>query len=157
MSVFVAAENFNIGEKRNVGCEGARGTELVAIWDDDDYSAPGRLEFQVQCLQVSQKAVIGFQIMKFTDGASWWQYRAGAGFVLGSSLCFRRDWWAAHPFSDIQIGEDVQFCDVAHSAGELAMCPDMDLMYATIHGGNTSLRRPGDHPHNYTSFLSAPR
>ena len=54
--------------------------------------------------------------------------------------------------SKIQIGEDVQFCDVAHSARELAMCPDMDLMYATIHGGNTSLRRPEDHPHNYTSL-----
>ena len=152
ISVYVTAEKCNIGRKRNLGIESAGGSDLIAIFDDDDFSAPNRLDFQVQSLQVSQKAVTGFQVCKFTDGASWWQYRAGAGFVVGSSLCFRRDWWAAHTFPEIQIGEDVQFCDVAHSARELAMCPDMDLMYATIHGGNTSLRRPEDHPHNYTSL-----
>ena len=126
--------------------------DLIAIWDDDDFSAPERLDFQVQSLQISQQGGYRVPGLKFTDNSSWWQYRAGNGFVVGSSLCFRRDWWAAHPFPEIQIGEDVQFCDVAHSAGELAMCPDMDLMYATIHKGNTSFRRPELHSHNYTAL-----
>lgn len=151
--VSVMVTSGNIGTKRNRGCESAGG-EIIALWDDDDFSAPGRLSFQVQSLKIARKAVIGFQVMKFTDGASWWQYSAAPGFVVGSSLCFRRDWWAArythpkypgielqpHSFPDVQIGEDAVFCSNANLAGELAMCPDVDLMYATIHSGNTSVR-----------------
>jgi glycosyltransferase involved in cell wall biosynthesis len=145
VSVLIPFRALTIGAKRNAGCEAAQG-EIIAVWDDDDYSAPGRIEFQVQSLRIAQKAVTGFQVMKFTDGASWWQYALPAGFVIGTSLCFRRDWWEKHPFEDRQIGEDVRFADVAYQAGQLAMCPDMDLMYATIHPGNTSIKKPGSDP-----------
>jgi len=146
-----------IGSKRNQGCQAARG-EIIAIWDDDDYSAPGRLKFQVQSLQVSRKAVTGFWVMKFTDGSFWWRFQAAAGFVIGSSLCFRKDWWDArhpnpkfshvrpHNFPELQVGEDVGFCSFANEEGQLASCPDMDLMYATIHQDNTSVRQPDKDP-----------
>src|SRR3954465_8432998 len=43
-----------IGAKRNWGCQRATG-ELIAHWDDDDYSAPTRLADQVARLLESGK------------------------------------------------------------------------------------------------------
>ena len=62
-----------IGAKRNYGCERAAG-DVIAHWDDDDYSAPERLADQVQRLLESGKAVTGFHSMRFTDGVRWWKY-----------------------------------------------------------------------------------
>ena len=138
--VIVSRSILNIGQKRNEGCESAAG-DFIAIWDDDDFSAPERLEFQVKSFDVAQKAVTGFQAMKFTDGANWWHFCLPAGQVFGSSLCFKRDWWKANPFPEINVGEDAGFCDRAASTNQLALCPDLDLMYANIHPGNTSKKK----------------
>lgn len=128
-----------VGVKRNLGCEAARGA-IVAHWDDDDYSAPGRLADQVWRLATSGKAVTGYHTMKFTDGAKWWVYRGGANFALATSLCYRRDWWETHRFSAINVGQDEEFGRVAEAKKQLEAAPDLDLMFATIHDGNTSPR-----------------
>jgi hypothetical protein len=79
--------------------------------------------------------------MKFTDGDRWWQYtNNGAGFALGTSLCYRVDWWKYHQFPDLMIGEDSGFTGAAAVQQQLAAQADLDLMYATIHPGNTSRR-----------------
>ena len=138
--VWCPTERANIGEKRNFGCEIAQ-TPYIAIWDDDDYSALSRLWQQITALEESGKAVTGYSSMKFTDGAAWWEFSCAPGFVLGTSLVFRRDWWLKHPFPEIQIGEDASFCWAAHEAGQLLALPDSNQMYATIHDGNTSKRK----------------
>lgn len=131
-----------VGSKRNAGCTQALG-DLIAVWDDDDYSAPRRLEQQVEELDLTRKCVTGYHMMKFTDGINWWSFSCGTGFVIGSSMMFRRDWWEKNRFEEINIGEDVGFCGKAFLAGKLAEVPDLSLMYATIHPGNTSKRKPG--------------
>ncbi len=132
-----------IGPKRNYGCERAVG-DVIAHWDDDDYSAPGRLADQVERLLESGKAVTGFHSMRFTDGIRWWQYEGTRNYALGTSLCYQRIWWEAHPFSAVQVGEDNQFVAEAHAAGELITANAGVLMYATNHAGNTSPRKLGD-------------
>jgi glycosyltransferase involved in cell wall biosynthesis len=129
-----------VGTKRNLGCAAARG-EIIAVWDDDDYSAPDRLAYQVEQIQQTGKAVHGWYSMKFSDGPHWWLYRGNASFVLGTSLCFRRDWWLTHPFQEIQCGQDENFAMVAFGAKQLTSELDIGLMYATVHPGNTSPRR----------------
>jgi len=144
-----------VGTKRNAGCEWAINTPIIAIWDDDDYSAPGRLTQQVETLLSTGKAVTGYTGLKFTDGKEWWRfkyfpvdsrYKGGDWdstkfeYVHATSLCFRRDWWQTHPFEELQVGQDERFALAASSADQLAPCPDLDLMYATIHPGNTSPR-----------------
>ena len=124
-----------IGAKRNYGCERATG-EIIAHWDDDDYSAPERLANQVERLLETGKAVTGFHSMRFTDGVRWWNYEGTRNYALGTSLCYRRDWWSTHRFPVVQVGEDNQFVAAAYAAGE--------LMYATNHAGNTSPRKLGD-------------
>jgi O-antigen biosynthesis protein len=129
-----------IGAKRNFGCERAHG-EIIAHWDDDDYSAPGRLADQVDRIVASGKSVTGYRSMRFTDGREWWQYSGSPGYALGTSLCYRREWWREHPFSVKQIGEDKDFASEAGRSGELELSDAGDLMYATIHPGNTSPRQ----------------
>lgn len=132
--------NFPIGAKRNFGCERAAG-EIVAHFDDDDYSAPGRLADQVARLESSGLPVTGYRSMRFTDGANWWRYQGTPLYALGTSLCYRRDWWQAHPFPAKQIGEDSDFVGAANAVRQLATADADDLMHATIHADNTSPRQ----------------
>lgn len=141
--VIQSANGARIGQKRNLGCEIARG-ELIAHFDDDDYSAPERLNEQVSRLLASGKAITGFHSMLFTDGASWWLNRNAPPFVYGASICYRRDWWERHPFPSLQIGEDTAFVFGAAPLKQVDWRAAEELMYATIHPGNTSRRHIGE-------------
>ena len=132
-----------IGAKRNYGCTRAAGA-VIAHFDDDDYSAPGRLADQIERLLDSGKAVTGFHSMRFTDGVRWWKYEGIRNYALGTSLCYRHSWWREHPFPAIQVGEDNAMVATAHAAGQLVTADAGDLMYATNHAGNTSPRKLGD-------------
>ena len=142
IEVYETAQKQTIGAERNMGCESAQG-DLIAIWDDDDYSAPGRLVSQVEELRITSKAVTGYRAMKFTDGSAWWQFSYPRGLVLGTSLLFTRDWWLKHRFSEVQVGEEGVFCEQAAAANQLVEVPDLGMMFATIHEGNTSKRKTG--------------
>jgi O-antigen biosynthesis protein len=133
----------NIGEKRNFGCDRARG-DLIAHWDDDDWSAPGRLADQVERLTGSRKAVTGYRSMRFVTEYSggprhWFLYEnKPPTYALGTSLMFRRDWWIGHKFPAKQICEDQDFVATAMLHDELTTAPAGELMYATMHDANTS-------------------
>jgi glycosyltransferase involved in cell wall biosynthesis len=128
-----------LGAKRNAGNAVANG-EIIAHFDDDDHSQPGRVTSQVAQLLSVCRHVTGYSGMKFTDGTSWWQYASlHCGYALGTSLCYTKEWWAAHKFDELlNVGEDTEFVDEAVRYRQLAAQPDMDLMYAAIHPGNTS-------------------
>lgn len=129
-----------IGEKRNFGCSLATG-EVIAHWDDDDFSAPERLADQVRRLCQSGKAVTGYRSMRFTDGERWWQYRGPVGSATGTSLCYLRSFWERNKFPCIQVQEDKHFVIQAHNQESLDdVSEDLGLMYATNHPGNTSPR-----------------
>jgi glycosyltransferase involved in cell wall biosynthesis len=132
------AEQTTVGQKRNFACSRARG-EVIAHWDDDDWSEPGRLEDQVEML-VGHTQVAGYCSMRFTDGVEWHDYFGPISYALGTSLCYWRSWWEAHPFEPINVGEDNHFVNAAQNAGVLASVPARGLMYATTHAGNTSPR-----------------
>jgi glycosyltransferase involved in cell wall biosynthesis len=136
------AEGLEIGGKRNFGCSRAAG-EVIAHWDDDDWSDPGRMQDQLDRLRESGKAVTGYSAMRFTDGLQWWQYRGEHNYALGTSLCYRRDWWANHRFLSLQRGEDDAFTRAAWNAGQLSTADAGQLMFATNHPGNTSPRSMG--------------
>lgn len=128
-----------IGGKRNLGCKWAMG-EIIAVWDDDDYSGDTRIERQVAVLQATKKSVTAMDEMLFTDGSDWWRFSYREGLAAGTSLCFRRDWWEKHRFDERQYGnrgEDVRFISEAFKANQFFYTCE-NLMYATIHPGNTS-------------------
>jgi glycosyltransferase involved in cell wall biosynthesis len=133
------ASRLPIGAKRNLACLHSRG-EVIVHWDDDDYSAPGRIASQVRKLEQSGKAVTAYQSMKFTDGKNWFLYSGNAAIAVGTSLCYRRDWWLNNRFPEQQISEDSEFARAAANGLELVTEGDQGLMFATIHPDNTSDR-----------------
>lgn len=133
----------SIGEKRNFGVSQSEGP-VICHWDDDDWSAPDRLQRQIDGLVSSDRQVSGFHSMRFTDGEKWWKYKGVVSYSLGTSLCYWRTWWEAHPFPAKNVGEDNEFVSVASAARQLYSEDAGDLMHATIHPGNTSPRFFGD-------------
>ncbi len=138
-------EGYRIGEKRNFGCTHAHG-EIIVHWDDDDFSAPGRIEDQVVRLLQTDKPVVGYCSMYFTDGKEWWEYRGTPSYAIGSSLCYRKSWWREHPFPARQVGEDGEFVRNAARVSQLSTAPAGELMAASIHASNTSPRQLSGHP-----------
>lgn len=134
-------QRLQIGAKRNLAVSRAAG-QIIAHWDDDDYSAPGRLEDQVMHLIDSAAMVTGYHSMTFVDGERLWLYRHTPPYAIGSSMMYRREFWREHPFPDQQIMEDQHFQAAANSMGVLVSVEAGEMMLASIHPDNTSPRTP---------------
>jgi glycosyltransferase involved in cell wall biosynthesis len=138
----------SLGTKRNDACRLARGAVLVH-WDDDDWSAPWRLSYQVEQLLSASAGVVGLDRLWFYDPflERAWQYRyPGPGaWLAGTSLCFRRELWERHPFPDEPVGEDTRWILELPGAGLLAHARE-DFLVARVHRGNTSPKRTDEAP-----------
>jgi glycosyltransferase involved in cell wall biosynthesis len=141
--VLISPDGAKIGSKRNQGCAAAAG-EIIVHWDDDDYSAPGRIAEQVARLQESGRSVTGYSSMRFTDGERWWLNTNTPLGCFDTSLCYSREFWAAHHFDEISDGEGESFRRAAVIADDLIAVPANAMMHATIHPGNTSARVIGE-------------
>jgi glycosyltransferase involved in cell wall biosynthesis len=136
-----------LGAKRNEACAEARG-EIILHWDDDDWYAPTRVRYQVENLVAAGADLCGIDRVFFMDppaGQAWeYVYPAGAApWVHGATLCYRRDFWRAHPFAEINIGEDTRFVMGAREAN-LRVLPDNRFFVGLVHDANTSPKRVRD-------------
>lgn len=137
--VHLADRPGTVGDKRNIA-NNLTDTELIAHWDDDDYSKPDRLTHEIGLLAFDKRrrSVIGYHTMLFTaDGKEWWQYNGPNNYAAGTSLLYKRDFWAWHPFNAKDNGEDGDFVWDAWRANQLITTPNENHMYATIHEENT--------------------
>jgi glycosyltransferase involved in cell wall biosynthesis len=130
-----------LGEKRNETCRLARG-EIFVHWDDDDWSAPWRLSYQVRELQTHAADICGLDRLWFYDpqrDLAWlYEYRGGrAPWVAGSTLCYRRRVWERQPFPDLTEGEDTLWIESAVGARVLPL-ERRDFFIARVHQANTS-------------------
>lgn len=128
-----------LGQKRNWLNDRAVG-DFIAHWDDDDWSDPRRLEDQIGRLQATGKAVTGYRVMEFHGATEKWLYSGTPQFVLGTSLCYRREWWHRNQFEMKHIGEDNSFVMQAAAARQLAVADGRGMMIARDHDANTSPR-----------------
>jgi glycosyltransferase involved in cell wall biosynthesis/GT2 family glycosyltransferase len=129
-----------LGEKRNLCNELARG-DLLAHWDDDDWSAPDRLSRQVAALRTMGAELCGLRDQLYyeprTDRA--WRYTYPRGqrpWVAGNTLCYRRARWRRHPFAPVAVGEDTRFVWAAGESEPAALSEDFHI--GVIHPGNSS-------------------
>ena len=112
-----------IGYIRNIANSCAAG-ELIAHFDDDDWSYPRRIEEQVALLQASGKQCVGFRELLFWDtrceacdpidtatgaslhaencppGEAWLYRNDDPRWVAGASMLYTREAWEACPFDD---------------------------------------------------------
>jgi glycosyltransferase involved in cell wall biosynthesis len=128
-----------LGAKQNLGCDLADG-EVICHWDDDDWSSPLRMEQQVEALLHSRRSVTGYHSMTFYDEIQRrvWRYQGPLDWVVGSSLCYRKSYWADDPFPSISVGQDTYMVLQARSRHQLLPLPGLELMVARRHSSNTS-------------------
>ena len=145
-----------LGEKRNRGCAEASG-EIIVNFDDDDWSAENRIYSQVALLLETGKQVTGYDSILvnetrplkvfrgdgFYPASAWWRMHNAGGLAAGTSLCYRRDWWATHPVPAVQCGEDDQFWAEAARAGVAVAVDGGNMICVTNHVGNVSKRSIG--------------
>lgn len=130
----------NIPQKRNAVNALAKG-EVIVHFDSDDFSMPTRITDQVARMELSDKAVTGYHSILFHVEHSG-QARKYVGSIdkaVGTSLCYRKSWWEAHPFDEAwPTGSDYHFVKVAYQAGQLISVDGGSMIVARIHDDNTS-------------------
>jgi O-antigen biosynthesis protein len=129
-----------LGAKRNVACDLAHGP-IIVHWDDDDWASADRVSIQVAALTGGDADICGASSLLCYDpaAASAWRFTWPdrlRPWVAGTSLCFRKEFWARCPFPDVAIGEDTRFVfnPAVHGVTDVSTA---GCVVALIHCGNT--------------------
>ena len=136
---------YSLGAKRNLACRRSEGA-LLLHWDDDDWIASWRIEYQVEQMIKHGAEISGLSRLYFyaPEQRQAWEYRypgGGKPWVAGGTLCYTREFWERHPFPEISNGEDTRFVWGKGNHHLLAL-PETSFYVALIHRGNTSAKRP---------------
>ncbi|GAA4697022.1 glycosyltransferase [Phytohabitans rumicis] len=134
-----------LGAKRNLACRHSRG-ELIANWDDDDWMADDRLSRQVRALTDSGADACGLRELLYLRplAGDAWRYRpmpTDPPWLAGATLLYRRAAWQAHPYPEVDVGEDATF---VRGLGRLHALPDPRWYVALLHPGNSGPKALGD-------------
>jgi glycosyltransferase involved in cell wall biosynthesis len=131
------------GEMRNRVNELAQG-EIICHWDDDDWSAPNRIETQVTRLLASGKQVTGYYSISYwnTSGNRAREncahiYRGTTSYACGTSQLYFKNWWAEHPFNSKAVGEDSDFSHSALRSKQLDSVDGSQMIVARAHSDST--------------------
>jgi glycosyltransferase involved in cell wall biosynthesis len=127
------------GAKLNASVQHAQG-EILMHFDDDDWSAPGRMQDQVDLLLSSGKQLVGYHefLIWNTRDRSVFAYRVPSSpFCPGASQAYFRTWWENHKFRETQTGCDCVFSREACEAGQAASKDGKEMLVVRHHGHNT--------------------
>ena len=134
-------KKITLGAKLNLGCSYSKGT-IIANWDDDDWYAERRLQYQVDALHRERTEVCGINNLLYYDLRNKSSYRYvypkdQRVWLLGSSLCYTRKSWERNQFADINVGMDGLFV-WRNSPDRVTVLPDSTIAVHTIHENNVS-------------------
>ena len=135
---FHLAEKQIIGTKRNLACEAARG-ELICHFDDDDWSAAGRIRDQVMRLVESGKQMTGYHSIKYWNGTKAYRYVSVIPqYALGTTLCYMKSFWYKHRFPAKNYAEDNALVYEACDERQLIAVDAGEMMVVRCHASCTS-------------------
>lgn len=131
----------NIGKKRNLCCENAKG-EIIIHWDDDDWYAEDWISKQVNALITSEADITGLSEINYFSSLQKkkWKYRNSGienNWVYGATLSYWKTFWEGHPFNDMNTGEDNDF--VYNSGAKILIHNYTDGYLGIIHETNTGV------------------
>lgn len=134
----------SVGEMRNLCCELAKG-ELICHFDSDDWSAPDRVEDQVAKLLKFNMTAVGYRSMLFFEESKRRLYRwsdVDPYYALGTSLCYKRDWWENNKFLNKPFGEDFLFFKtIVRLNKRMVLSEDVrKMMVARVHDDQTVIK-----------------
>jgi glycosyltransferase involved in cell wall biosynthesis len=133
-------ERLPIGTKRNLCCEHARG-EVIVHWDDDDWSADGRVTHQMELLLSSGKQMVGYNALYYWSMtlSKAFQYTEGSpNYAVGTSMCYRRDFWQANRFPEVNYAEDNALVFKAQEMKQVAAVDGSRMLVVRAHQATTS-------------------
>jgi glycosyltransferase involved in cell wall biosynthesis len=135
---YIECDPMPLGAKRNLACEHARG-ELIVHWDDDDWSAPHRLRYQLSQLETAE--VGGADRLLYLDASnrvSWlYAYGGRRRWVAGNTLCYTAATWRRRPFPAVPVGEDARFL----AGRRIRVAADHRFLVGMVHDANASRKR----------------
>ncbi|MCX2451954.1 glycosyltransferase family A protein [Pedobacter sp. PLR] len=145
-----------IGVKRNYACEKANG-EIIIHWDDDDWYAPDWISRQVIALNTSAADITGLNQVIFYSPSidKRWLYEdqdMEKPWLCGATMAYHKSFWQAHPFIDIQVGEDYDF--VWNTGAKTFALDYLTGFVSILHAHNTSIKPVEDirHKKNGTTW-----
>lgn len=145
----------SIGVKRNYACNLAEG-EIIIHWDDDDWYAHDWISKQVELVKNIDADIYGLNEIVFFSPLrqQYWKYadkNTERPWLSGATMAYRKSFWAAHPFKDIQIGEDYDY--IWNNGARIYAHDYTDGFYAVLHAGNTTLKPFEDKRHKKNASL----
>jgi glycosyltransferase involved in cell wall biosynthesis len=131
-----------IGTKRNLACERASGN-IIVHWDDDDYYGIDWIKRSVHALESTGADICGLNEFLFYSPLQqkFWKYvdhNEERPWLAGATMVYSRAFWKAHPFKDIQIGEDYDY--IWNNQAKIYAHDYTDGFIATLHSSNTTLK-----------------
>jgi glycosyltransferase involved in cell wall biosynthesis len=137
-------EKITLGAKLNLGCSYANGG-IIANWDDDDWYATRRLQYQVDALENNKAELCGINNLLYYDLENNLGYRYVYPadqrlWLLGSSLCYTKKLWCKNHFADIDVGMDGLFV-WATSPDCVKVLDDISIAVHMIHENNVSPKK----------------
>nr|WP_084407026.1 glycosyltransferase [Pedobacter panaciterrae] len=133
-----------LGAKLNLACYYALGS-IIVNWDDDDWYADYRINYQVKELKESNSDICGINNLLYYDlfKKEAFQYKYPSNqrkWLLGSSLCYQRSYWEKNHYKDINEGVDGLFVWAAPPEKVTALT-DSTMSVHMIHDQNISLKK----------------
>ncbi|HEV8507983.1 MAG TPA: class I SAM-dependent methyltransferase [Chitinophagaceae bacterium] len=137
-------QKITLGAKLNIACAYSKGG-IIANWDDDDWYSSWRLTYQVKAMQDRHIYICGINNLLYYDlchhAAFQYIYPTNQPkWLLGSSLCFRKEFWEKSQFADINVGMDGLFVWSTTQDHVLALS-DSTFAVHMIHDKNVSPKK----------------
>ncbi len=127
------AQKQTIGTKRNLACEAAGG-EVICHFDDDDWSAAGRVRDQVMRLLESGKQMTGYHSITYWNGMKACRYVSPVPqYALGATMCYQKSFWHTHRFPAKDYAEDNALVYQARDERQLIAVDARQMMIVRSH------------------------
>ncbi len=141
-----AFSGMKVGVLRNLAIEHVLGIhpDYIAHFDDDDISAPLRIQRQLEHVQKTGKLVTGFYNMPMYDLKNdkvWIYTNPHPSYSLGNCLFYKREAWERVKFPDMTPEDNLWRKNVGGENIESRSVFEEDgtpLMIQVVHGANAS-------------------
>ena len=139
---YYSQNSMKIGLKRNIACQRAEG-EFIIHLDDDDWYAEDWISHEVKAIQESNADIVGINQVQFFSPTlnEYWMIKNSNSkrpWLTGASLIYHKSFWLAHPFKDLQIGEDDDY--IRNNNAKIFAHSYYEGFIATLHANNTSIK-----------------
>lgn len=146
-----------LGEKYN-RCIALADGPYIALWADDDWNAPERLEFVMQGIAKLGVRIAGSRTMvcyRMRDQTVWlYMSEPTLPHLISGTMIFHKDVWRENPWPHVQSGSDTTWVfsllwpkEEGKAGEEYALTDDPRIYVAFVHDGCTGnqLDRGRDH------------